>query len=254
MKVLAIAINTFKETIRDKILYNLLFFALLMIGSSYLLSELSLTDHQKIIVDVGLAAISIFGVMMSIFIGIGLVSKEIEKKTVYTIIAKPISRHQFLIGKYFGLLITLLLNMVIMTFGQLIMMYLNKAPINLIYFQAVFFIFIELSFITAIAILFSTFTTATLSAILTLFLFIIGHLTKYLEYFVKRSKSDFIKGFFKVLYYFLPNLENFNLKSYVTYNISIEPSYFFFAILYGVLYISAILTLAIIIFSRRDFK
>lgn len=254
MKVLAIAINTFKETIRDKILYNLLFFALLMIGSSYFLSELSLTDHQKIIVDVGLAGISIFGVLMAIFIGIGLVSKEIERKSIYTIIAKPISRHQFLLGKYFGLLITLLLNMAIMTIGQIIMMYFNKAPINLIFFQAIFFIFIELSFITAIAILFSTFTTTTLSAILTLFLFIIGHLTNYLEYFVKRSKNELAQGFFKGLYYFLPNLENFNLKGYVTYNINIEPSYFFFAILYGVLYISAILALAIIIFSRRDFK
>lgn len=254
MKVLAIAVNTFKETIRDKILYNLLFFALLMIGSSYFLSELSLTDHQKIIVDVGLAGISIFGVLMAIFIGIGLVSKEIERKSIYTIIAKPISRHQFLLGKYFGLLITLLLNIFIMTISQMLMMYLNKASITLIYFQAIIFIFFELAFITAIAILFSTFTTTTLSAILTLFLFIIGHLTKYLEFFVKKSKNEFIKEFFKGLYYLLPNLENFNLKGYVTYNISIEPSYFFFAIFYGVLYISAILTLAIIIFSRRDFK
>ena len=254
MKILAIAINTFKETIRDKILYNLLFFALIMIGSSYLLSQLSLTDHQKIIVDVGLASISVFGVLMAIFIGIGLVSKEIEKKTVYTIIAKPISRYQFLLGKYFGLLITLLLNMIIMTIGQIIMMYVNNAPIKLIYFQAIFFIFFELAFITAIAILFSTFTTATLSAILTLFLFIIGHLTNYLEFFVKKSKNDFIKGFFKGLYYFLPNLENLNLKGYVTYNISIEPSYFFFAVFYGIFYISAILILAIIIFQKRDFK
>ena len=111
---MAIAINTFKEAIRDKILYNLLFFALLMIGASLLLATLTVGEQSKIIIDIGLASINIFGVLIAVFLGIGLISKEIEKRTIYNIIAKPVPRYQFLIGKYIGLLLTIVVNTIIM--------------------------------------------------------------------------------------------------------------------------------------------
>src|SRR5213596_1510604 len=116
-RIIVIALNTFKENLRDKILYNLVFFGLLLIGSSILLSTLTMGEHAKIIQDIGLASINVFGVLIAIFVGIGLVSKEIDKRTIYSIIAKPISRSQFLLGKYCGLVLTLVVNVVIMTAG-----------------------------------------------------------------------------------------------------------------------------------------
>ncbi|MBI4640616.1 MAG: ABC transporter permease, partial [Candidatus Tectomicrobia bacterium] len=117
MKIRAIAVNTFREAIRDRVLYSLLFFALFMIGSSALLGTLTIGEQVKVIKDLGLASISVFGLFIAIFVGIGLVYKEIERRTIYTIIAKPIRRYEFLIGKYLGLVLTLLVEVAVMAVG-----------------------------------------------------------------------------------------------------------------------------------------
>ena len=183
MKILAIAFNTFRENLRDKLLYNLLVFALLMIGSSVLLSRLTLGEFHRLILDLGLGSINFFGVLIAIFVGIGLVSKEIEKKTIYTIVSKPVARYQFLLGKYLGLTITLFVNTVVMALGLLVVLYAQAVPVEGMLFKALALIFVEFMVITAVALLFSTFTSATLSAIFTLAMYVIGHLTADLKVF-----------------------------------------------------------------------
>jgi ABC-type transport system involved in multi-copper enzyme maturation permease subunit len=254
MKIVVIALNTFRETVREKVLYNLLFFALLMIGSSILLSTLTIGEQSKIIMDIGLAGINIFGVLIAIFVGIGLVSKEIEKKTIYTIISKPIYRYQFLLGKYLGLLITLFVNTSIMVtgfFGVLLLMTYNITPDMV---KAILLIFVELMVVTAVALMFSTFTTSLLSAIFTISIYIIGHLLGDLKVFAAKLGNPVIVFLLDALYYILPNLENFNIKGEVVHNIALDPSLIVMSVLYGLLYISMILFSSVIIFQRRDFK
>lgn len=254
MKIVVIALNTFRETVREKVLYNLLFFALLMIGSSVLLSTLTIGEQSKIIMDIGLASINIFGILIAIFVGIGLVSKEIEKKTIYTIISKPIYRYQFLLGKYLGLLITLFVNTSIMVtgfFAVLILMTYNITPDMI---KAILLIYVELMVVTAVALMFSTFTTSTLSAIFTISIYIIGHLLGDLKVFAARLGNPVIVFLMNSLYYILPNLENFNIKGEVVHNIALDPSFIGMSVLYGLLYITMILFSSVIIFQRRDFK
>src|SRR6476469_5305209 len=113
-RVVAIARNAFLEAVRDRVLYNLVLFVLLLIAGAIFLGELSGGQERKIIVDLGLSTMLLFGVFISLFVGVGLVYKEIERRTVYAIFAKPVSRGEFLIGKYFGLCLTLLVNVAIM--------------------------------------------------------------------------------------------------------------------------------------------
>src|SRR5947208_16133152 len=126
-RVAAIARNAFREAVRDRVLYNLVVFALLLIGGAIFLGELSAGQEAKIIVDLGLSAILLFGVFISVFIGVGLVYKEIERRTLYAILSKPISRAEFLLGKYLGLCATLFVNVMIMCVGvSLALLYIHR--------------------------------------------------------------------------------------------------------------------------------
>ena len=253
-RITVIALNTFRETLRDKILYNLVFFGLLLIGSSILLSALTMGEQAKIIQDIGLASINLFGVLIAIFVGIGLVSKEIEKRTIYSIIAKPIPRYQFLLGKYAGLSLTLFVNVTIMVAGFFLTLFLGGVGLDPALLKAVGLIFVELLVITAVAVMFSTFTTPTLSATFTLAIYVIGHLTDTLRVLGGKLKSDLTKVVLDGLYYTLPNLESFNVKGQAVHGLPIEPIYLVSAVAYGVTYSAVILILACVIFQRRDFK
>lgn len=253
MKIASIAVNTFRENLRDKLLYNLLVFALLMIGSSMLLMRLTLGEFHRLILDIGLGSINFFGVLIAIFVGIGLVSKEIEKKTIYTIVSKPVTRYQFLLGKYLGLLVTLFVNMAVMVIGLLAVLFLQDVPVHLVLFKALGAIFLEFMVVTAVALLFSTFTTATLSAIFTLAVYVIGHLTPDLKMF--GQKMDTVgRHVLDGLYYFLPNLERFNLKGHVTHNMAVSVQDLGLIAAYGLAYTTLLLLLASVVFQRRDFR
>jgi ABC-type transport system involved in multi-copper enzyme maturation permease subunit len=253
MKVLSIALNTFRENLRDKLLYNLLVFALLMIGSSVILMRLTLGEFHRLILDIGLGSINFFGVLIAIFVGIGLVSKEIEKKTIYTIIAKPVARYQFLLGKYMGLCLTLLVNTAIMAVGLLAVLYFQNVPIHLVLFKAFGMIFMEFMVVTAVALLFSTFSSATLSAIFTLAIYVIGHLTADLKMFGQKIEG-IGHGAMEGLYYALPNLERFNLKGHVTHQLDVPLNDLLLVVAYGMAYTTFLLMLASVIFQRRDFR
>jgi ABC-type transport system involved in multi-copper enzyme maturation permease subunit len=253
MRILSIAINTFRENLREKLLYNLLFFALLMIGSSILLSRITLGDYHRLILDLGLASINLFGVLIAIFVGIGLVSKEVDRKTIYTIVSKPIPRYEFLLGKYCGLVITLFANTVVMVVGLLIVLQVMDVPITSLVFKSLALIFLELMVITAVAVLFSTFTSATLSAIFTLAVYVIGHLSGDLKEFAKKL-DEVSETVVNAIYYTLPNLERFNLKGHVIHHLDFGMADMALTSAYGLTYAAFLLLLASVIFQRRDFQ
>jgi ABC-type transport system involved in multi-copper enzyme maturation permease subunit len=253
MRILSIAMNTFRENLRDKLLYNLLFFALLMIGSSILLSTLTLGDWNRLILDLGISSINFFGVLIAIFVGIGLVSKEIDKKTIFTIVSKPVPRYEFLLGKYAGLVVTLSVNTVIMVLGLLLVLFYRDVPVDLILFKALVLIFLEFMVIIAVAMLFSTFTSATLSAIFTLAIYGIGHLSGDLKTF--GEKMDAVgQAVLNTLYYVIPNLERFNLKGHVIHHLDFGMADMALTLAYGLTYAAFLLLLASVIFQRRDFQ
>ncbi len=248
-----IAVNAFRESLRDKILYNLVLFAGLLIGLSVLLADLSITEHHKVIADMGLAAINLIGVIIAMFVGISLVNKEIERRTIYTIMARPISRSFFIMGKYFGLALTLLVNMSVMLAVFLLTLWLYHIPIEQSLFQAVQLMFVEILVVTAIALFFSTFTSSTLSAIFTLGLYVIGHLTADLRAMVANSEGMIGKVVVDLLYYLCPNLEMLNIKGQAAVGVAAAPEYMLLASLYGLLYAGVLLTGACLVFQRRDF-
>ena len=251
--VIVIALNTFRENLRDKILYNLLFFALLLIGFSVLLADLTIMEHQKMVTDMGLAAINLVGVIIAIFVGIGLVSKEIERRTVYTILARPISRAQFILGKYLGLMFTILVNIVIMLTVYLATLWVYRAPVHWALLQAIELIFVELLLVTALALFFSTFSTSTLSAIMTLGFYVIGHLTTDLKGIAQKSHSEAVQAVTTALYYLCPNLEMLNMKGQAAMGTPVALSYQAWASAYGLLYAALLISAACAVFQRRDF-
>jgi ABC-type transport system involved in multi-copper enzyme maturation permease subunit len=261
-RILTIARNTFRENIRDRILYNLIIFALVMILSALALGQLTLGNEQTVLLNLGLSSISVIGMLISIFIGIGLVYKELEKRTVYALIAKPVHRYELILGKYLGLLFTLLVNLTIMTVGlELALLYAGRIGLggHLRIWPAAYLIFLSFMVITALALLFSTFSTPALSALFAFFLWIAGHFGKDLQSFGEISRSPLAKWLCNILYYVLPNFTNFKIDSRniiqdaVYYN-PIDSSSVLGVTLYSILYCGAAIALSIAIFMRRDFK
>ncbi len=254
--VFSIAANTFRETIRNKILYAILAFALFVIGMTFFLADLSVGDLARIIADVGLASIHIFGVIMAVFVGITLVSQEVERKTVYLILSKPVPRWEFIVGKALGLSLTLALTTLVMALVLFVVhagyKYGGKAEPGI--FIAAAGIYLELVLLVCLASLFSTFTTPVLSAIFTISMFVIGHVTRDLLVFGGRSSSAVANGAAQVLFYALPNLENFNWKNEVVYGGARSPDVIPLAAGYLLCYAGAVLILACFLFSRKDFK
>jgi hypothetical protein len=324
-KVLAIALNTFKEAVRNKVLYFLLIFALLIMGFSTFISDLSIAAPEKLIKDLGLASIDFFGFLIAVFVGIYLIYNEIERKTIYTIVSKPIDRHQFVLGKYFGLLITIYVNMAIMSVFFFAVLYFRDATsqdkimdlinpevngvrqqvenaVSVYYWyhfkmffvacgKAVITLFgysepitfhlmrvigmsaLGLAIITAFAILYSTFSTPTLSAVFTFLTFVVGNLCEDLLRYAERlarnagglqnlSGPDVLKYWFvTIAMHITPNLALFNKRSEAIYDkwdvmaqterfVAIDPV----QVAYGLVYVGGVLCLSCLIFNRRNFK
>jgi len=253
MTIKVIALNTFKEAIRDRILYLLLFFAALSILVSRVLALLTVGDRAKVIKDVGLASISFFGALMAILIGTGLVYKEIEKRTIFTLISKPMRRHEFLLGKFFGLVLTLLVMLVLMSVIFLALVFFHTSTVEWKLLLAILYIFIELILITAVAILFSSFSTPILSSLFSLCFYLIGHFSWSLETLIKKIPAGLLRVLAQIVYTILPDLENFNFKTEVVHGLTIPPRVLLYSVAYGLLYTVFILTLAVLVFRRRDF-
>jgi ABC-2 type transport system permease protein len=253
MTVAVIARNTFKEAVRDRVLYLLLFFAASSILLARVLALLTVGDRVKIIKDVGLASISLFGALMAILIGTGLVYKEIEKRTIFTLLSKPLRRYEFLLGKFLGLVLTLAVLLAAMSLIFLVLVLFHTGTIEWSLLLAVLYIFLELVLITAVAILFSSFSTPILSSLFALAFYLIGHFSWSLETLLKKIPAGATRTLLLFVYTFLPDLENFNIKSEVVHGLPVAGAHLLYSAAYGLVYTAFILGLAIVIFRRRDF-
>jgi ABC-type transport system involved in multi-copper enzyme maturation permease subunit len=263
----AIALNVFRESVRDKVLYNLVLFAIVLMAASYLIGQLTAGQDVKIIKDLGLSATSLFGLFIAVFIGIGLVSKEVERRSVYSLLAKPIHRYQMVVGKYAGLVLTLIVNIAIMAAAQYVVLaYMGwgvspdvqrswDAPaLDPAILKAIVLILVELMVITAIALFFSTFSTPILSAAFTFGFFIVGHFSTDLRNFQQVVDSPAAARLARGLYWILPNLAQFDVKTQVVHAQPVPLGYIAVTSAYAALYIAVLLVAAVVIFSRRDFK
>ena len=254
MRISAIALNTFREAVRDRILYSILAFALLLIGASAILASLSIGQEGRIVKDLGLASSSLFGVFIAIFLGIGLVFKEIERRTLYVIIAKPIHRFQFLLGKYIGLVLTLLVTVGMMALLVVGLAWAIDGHWTPGLLAAAALDFIALMIVTAVALLFSTFSTPTLSAIFALGVFLIGRLSGDLKMFADQFAGPSLRLIVNGIYLVLPDLSRFQIGSRIVNALPLDSADVTWTVLYGLAYILMLLFLAIAIFQRRDFK
>jgi ABC-type transport system involved in multi-copper enzyme maturation permease subunit len=256
-RIMAIARNAFREAVRDRVLYNLVLFVLLITGAAIFIGELSGGQERKITVDLGLSAMLLFGAFISIFVGVGLVFKEIERRTIYAIFSKPVGRGEFLMGKYLGLCLTLLVNIVVMGLGvSLALIYVSGGwdPLALRIWPAVLLIYFELTILTAVALLFSSFSSPALSALLTFFVFIIGHFSADLKNLASSMGGASARWLFSVLYYLLPNLSNYSFITPVAHGQVPQAGQLVLTILYALVYNTLLLAIAALIFRRRNFK
>lgn len=252
-----IAGNAFREAVRDRVLYNLVLFVLLLTAGAIFLGELSAGQEAKIIVDLGLSSILLFGVFIAIFVGVSLVHKEIERRTIYSILSKPIGRGEFLLGKYLGLCLTLLVNVFVMGAGvSLALLYVKGAwdPLVLSIWPAIFLIYMELAILTAVALLFSSFSSPALSALLTFFVFIAGHFSADLKTFAASLGGRTARSFFTALYYLLPNFSNYSLITPAAHGYVPTLFALLIALLYATIYTSVVLAAGALIFKQRNFK
>lgn len=252
-----IAVNTFRESVRDRVLYNLIFFVVILVGAAIFISELSIDQESKFIADLGLSAMLVFGALIAIFIGIGLVYKEIDKRTIYNLLAKPVNRHEFILGKYLGLCLTLLVNVTVMVLAtELALLYVNGGwvPLNLSLLPAAYLIFLELAVVVAIALMFSSFSTPMLAALFSFALYVIGNFSGDLKLAAELSESAVTRVVLTVCYYLLPNLTNFSFIRQAAYGQLPPARLLLAATVYALIYISILVSASALIFQKRNFK
>lgn len=253
-RLYAIAANTMREAIRNRVLYTLLFFAILLIGAGVLLSTLSYVEQERILQTLGLSAIRIFGVAIAIFVGVGLIHKEVDRRTIYTILSKPVRRSEFLLGKYFGLVATIWLQAGIMTAAFAAVSLGTGAPLTAGHAAALSLVAVELALVVAVATLFSTFTTPLLASLFTTGLYVAGQLSRDLRDLGAQSDVQVVRDATAALYQVLPDLSTFNRSLEAVHGLPVAASDVVLPTLYAAGYISLVLIAATTIFARRDFR
>jgi ABC-type transport system involved in multi-copper enzyme maturation permease subunit len=252
-----VALNTFREAVRDRVLYNLVFFALLMIAAAILVGQISIGIKESVIVSLGLSAISVIGLLISVFIGVGLVSKEMDKRTLYALLSKPVRRWEFLLGKFGGLVLTLAVNTAAMALGLILaMLYVKHAPSggDATVLIAVYFIWLKLALVVALSLLFSCFTTPLLAILFTAGLYIAGLYVQELRDLPVAVMSPGMAAFTKWLSYLLPNFENFNVMAMAAHGRVVPGILILHNTLYALVYCAIVLTASVAVFSRRNLK
>jgi ABC-type transport system involved in multi-copper enzyme maturation permease subunit len=263
----SVAIAVFRESVRDRVFYNLALFATLLVAASILIGQLTAGQDVKIIKDLGLAATSLFGLFIAIFVGINLVSKEVDRRSVYPLFAKPVRRAEFILGKYAGLLLTLLANMAVMTVALYAVLYFLARgvppPIQATWdapamdpalLKALALIYLNLAVVTAVALFFSTYSSPMLSAIFTIGVYVAGQFNADLKHFDVIVDSAAAVAVAKACYYVLPDFAKFDIKLAVVHGIPVSWMYLASAAGYAAFYVAALLFGAVMLFSRRDFK
>jgi ABC-type transport system involved in multi-copper enzyme maturation permease subunit len=252
----AITLNTFREAVRDRVLYNLIVFVLLLVACAPLFGQISIGLERLILVNVGLSAISLFGVIIAILIGIGLVSKEIEKKTLYTILSRPVRRWEFIVGKYFGLLMTLVVNTALMTVGLYVALLITARSLHradALLLAAIYCIILQFMIMVALTLLFSSFSTPIFSAIFAFALFVIGTFAEDLKNFAALSHGA-AKWLATGAAYLVPNFASLNVISQVAHEQPLGAGLVLSNTLYALLYSGAVTAAAVLVFERRNLK
>lgn len=255
-RIVAIAANTFREAVRDRVLYNLIVFALLLVAASFLVGEISIGIERQVLINLSLTAISLFGVVIAIFIGIGLVSKEIEKRTLYTVVTRPVRRWEFMVGKFCGLVGTLVVNTFFMTVGFFVALLalthrFQRADGWLLI--ALWFIILQFVIVTALALLFSSFTTPLEATVFSFVLFVVGTFAEDLRGFARMANGG-VHALVTLAGYLVPNIASLNVIARVAHDQPIAGSLILFNTLYAVLYSAAAIAAAVLIFEKRDLK
>jgi ABC-type transport system involved in multi-copper enzyme maturation permease subunit len=256
-RVAAIALHTFKESVREKALYSLLVFALLMFGAALLLGTISVGINEIALANLGLSAISVFGLVIAILTGISLVSKEMERRTLYNVLSKPVARAEFILGKFLGLVLTLLANTGVMTVGFYFLLFYEKGRMtaaDLAPLEAVYLILLQLALVVAVAMFFSTISAPALAAVFTFSLFVIGNLLGDLRGFGEQSASTVLRDLLRALSLILPDFGSFNHIAAAAHGELIPGCDILAHSLYALLYSAVVLSAAILIFERRDLR
>jgi ABC-type transport system involved in multi-copper enzyme maturation permease subunit len=254
---LAVALNTFREAVRDRVLYNLVAFAVILIASAILFGEISIGIQKIILINLGLSSISVFGLLIAIFLGIGLVHKEVDKKSLYALLSKPIRRSQFIVGKFLGLNLTLLVNTVFMSAGLWGALYYLTRSFehgDRFIWVAIYFILLELSLVIAVCLFFSCFSTPVLSAIFTFLLYVIGTFSSDIRAFGELTASAPLKALSTALYYLLPNFSDFQIAGWVSHGRAVAGSLILLNTVYTLCYGGVLVAASVAVFSRKDLK
>ncbi len=254
LRLWTIGRNTLREAVRNKLLYTLLFFAFVLIGTGVLVSTLSYVEGERILQDVGLAAIRLMSLGIGVFVGVGLIHGEVERRTVYTILSKPVSRAEFLIGKYLGLVLTTWLMLVVMgiCFSAVSLAY--DAPLTVGHLAAFALIGVELVVMIAVATMFSSFTTPMLASLFTVGIFVLGRLSRDLRQLGEQGDIEGLRTLASLLFHVLPDLESFNVSIQAVHGLPISSGEVGWACVYGFAYAASLLCLAVLFFARRDFR
>jgi ABC-type transport system involved in multi-copper enzyme maturation permease subunit len=249
-----IAANTFREALRDKILYLFLGFAVALLASSKLFGILTVGEQDKIIKDMGLAGIQFFSMLIAVMMSVLLISREIESRTVYYILAKPVRRWQFLLGKYFGLLATVMVNLALMAVVLLLFVWLYGGGLDVRLILATTMIGLEMALLVAFATLFSVLTKPILGSVFTLAIFVVGHVSQDLWLLTRHLPGSTGRALVSAVYYVIPNLERFNFKTEVVHQLPIPVAAVGWTVVYGLVFTTLVLFLACLRFERRDLQ
>jgi ABC-type transport system involved in multi-copper enzyme maturation permease subunit len=255
-RIFHIATNTFREAVRDRVLYNLIAFAVLMSGAAILVGQISFGIERLVVINLGLTAVSLFGTVIAIFIGIGLVSKEIDKRTLYSVLSRPVRRWEFIVGKFFGLSGTLMVNtffMAIGVFASLLYVSHHFQKTDAWLLVALYFIVLQFLMITALALLFSTYSSPLMSSIFAFCVFVIGSFAEDLRGFAAMTRG-LTRWLATGAAYLVPNFSALNVISLVAHEQSVSAQLIFFNTAYALIYATMAICGAVLIFEHRNLK
>ena len=252
-RFIPIAGLTVKEGIRSRLFLVIFFFAVLFLLSSIALSDFTFAERKKILIDLGLTFLILFGLLVSVVLGISLIHKDVDQRSIYFVLSKPLKRSSYLIGKYLGLLLILFFNLLFMMAIQIFLLLVVAGEFEPSLFLAVYPIFLELSLIAALTIFFASFTTPALVVFFTISTYIIGHSLDILEFTLRRI-TGISKYFLKAMMYIFPNLDFLDFKSAIIYKQPVGFGEYLWVTLYVLIYIGALLYFAKVIFEERELK
>lgn len=254
-----IAKNTIKEFVRNKILYLVVWLSVWLIFLSMVLSKLALSEEQKIILDFSLSVIEIFGLITTLFLWTSLLYNEISKNTILLILSKNNSRKDFIIGKYLGFVLVILLLYMIMSLAFILVLWIHQIGFNIYYFVAIFLSFIKISVVLAFIVFFSTFISPIVTLFLTLWIYLISHMTAFLKFYTivakKIEKWSFAETIINFIYYIFPNFQDLSMKEHLIspFLWNYTPAHIFLSTWANILYIIILLILAVYLFRKREF-